>query len=149
MSLPETILFSLAKRLYQSELGHSSEMKDALQSENAYADFRSQQSQFVLNAAAACGIRLKGKVVVDFGCFDGAITSRYADAEVTVLVNPHAFMQSAGIQGVKSQANIIDASINTKRTIISCCITDLQCKTRSICSCSDKATFINIKTRCS
>ena len=83
MSLPETILFSLAKRLYQSELGHSSEMKDALQSENAYADFRSQQSQFVLNAAAACGIRLKGKVVVDFGCFDGAITSRYADAEAT------------------------------------------------------------------
>ena len=83
MSLSETILFSLAKRLYRSELGHSSEMKNALQSENAYADFRSQQSQVVLNAAAACGIRIKGKIVVDFGCFDGAITSRYGDTGAT------------------------------------------------------------------
>jgi len=80
MSLTENILFALAKRLSRSELGHSEEMKDALQSEETYASFRGQQSQVVLAAAASCGIRLRDKVVVDFGCFDGAITSCYADA---------------------------------------------------------------------
>lgn len=80
MSLAETILFFLAKQLYRSELGHSEEMKDALQSKEAYANFRGQQSQVVLAAATSCGIRLKDKVVVDFGCFDGAITSCYAEA---------------------------------------------------------------------
>ena len=83
MFLQETILFYLAKMLYRAELGHSDEMKNALSSSDSYAEFRSQQSQTVLSAAATCGITLKDKTVVDFGCFDGAITSKYADAGAT------------------------------------------------------------------
>lgn len=102
MSLQESILFQLARLFYRSELAHSDEMKDALSSADAYADFRSQQSQIVLTAAATCGISLKNKTVVDFGCFDGAITSKYVDAGAT-----HVYGVDVDTDAIKAAQNRI------------------------------------------
>jgi 2-polyprenyl-3-methyl-5-hydroxy-6-metoxy-1,4-benzoquinol methylase len=80
MLLTEKLLFGMAKLMYRSQLGHSDEMKDALESPESYAAYRSERAQVVLDAARTCGVELKQKVVVDFGCYDGAITPGYLKA---------------------------------------------------------------------
>ncbi len=83
MQLAENILYALARRMYRSQLGHSDEMKEALQSFDAYARYRSERSSVVLDAAKTCHVEIRNRIVVDFGCYDGAITPAYRDAGAT------------------------------------------------------------------
>jgi 2-polyprenyl-3-methyl-5-hydroxy-6-metoxy-1,4-benzoquinol methylase len=86
MLLTEMLLFGLAKRMYRSQLGHSDDMKDALKCEESYAAYRAERAQVVLDAAATCRVDLKQKVVVDFGCYDGAITPGYLKAGASRII---------------------------------------------------------------
>lgn len=80
MRIGETILFHLAKRLYCRNLGQSEEMTSALESDESYADYRRECAGTVLDAASNHNISVRGKTVLDLGCYDGAITCGYQDA---------------------------------------------------------------------
>ena len=80
MWLSEQILYRLARLMSSSEAGHSEEMKSALEDDDSYADYRSDQSQTVIDAAARFDVPIKDKVVLDLGCYDGAITVGYLAA---------------------------------------------------------------------
>ncbi len=79
MRISEEILFRLARLLYNTEVAHSSEMKQALSDRGHYADFRSEQVDAVMDAARRCGVQIPGRIVLDLGCSDGAMTSGYLD----------------------------------------------------------------------
>lgn len=75
--ISEELLFQLARLLYRSEIAHNDQMKASLQDESAYASFRAGEVDRVIGEVMANGISLDGKLVVDFGCNDGALTSQY------------------------------------------------------------------------
>lgn len=79
MWISEQILYGLAKLMSSSQAGHSEEMKSALADDDAYAEFRLGQVKIVSDAANRFGIPIKDKVVLDLGCYDGAITAGYRD----------------------------------------------------------------------
>src|SRR5262245_7909250 len=79
MLLSEHILYFLAKSLYRSEVAHSKEMKQALSTRSEYDGYRNAQLDLILAAANRYGVSIEDRVVLDFGCSDGAITNGYVD----------------------------------------------------------------------
>lgn len=79
MSFAENILYQLAKKLSTGSLGHSDEEKEALESEANYAEYRLAQIKQVTDAAERYDVQIKDKIVLDLGCFDGAISHGYLD----------------------------------------------------------------------
>ena len=53
-----------------SEVGHSDEMKSALESDEAYAEYRLSLVKQVTDAATRFGVPIKDRVVLDLGCYD-------------------------------------------------------------------------------
>ncbi|MDE2471489.1 MAG: class I SAM-dependent methyltransferase, partial [Bradyrhizobium sp.] len=76
-AIAEALLYSAAKRLYRTEVAHTSEMKAALSDLDAYDRYREGEADKVIQALRRYSISLAGKRVVDFGCNDGALSSRY------------------------------------------------------------------------
>ena len=79
MWISEQILYRLVKLFSNSEVGHSDEHKSSLENEDAYAEFRLQQIDLVLDAAKRYGVSIEDKIVLDLGCFDGAISVGYLE----------------------------------------------------------------------
>lgn len=77
MWIAEQILFQLARNLYQTEVAHSSEMKNALENIDAYDAYRAVESNRIVDAVERYRIPIAGQTVVDFGCNDGAISAAY------------------------------------------------------------------------
>jgi 2-polyprenyl-3-methyl-5-hydroxy-6-metoxy-1,4-benzoquinol methylase len=75
--IAQNILYLMAKSLYATEVAHSAQMKQSLTSIDAYDRFRSEESSRVIAALDHHGVPIAGKVVMDFGCNDGAISSAY------------------------------------------------------------------------
>ncbi len=79
MSISESILYFLAKKMSSSEVAHSDDMKSALQSDDSYAQYRLSLIETVTDAAERFNVPIKDKVVLDLGCYDGAISEGYLD----------------------------------------------------------------------
>ena len=79
MLISENILYRLAKMLSSSEVAHSDDMKSALETDESYAEYRLSLVAQVTDAAEKFGVIIKDKVVLDLGCFDGAISLGYLD----------------------------------------------------------------------
>lgn len=75
----EALLYALARKMYRSELGHSEEMKQSLQSADHYAAYRAGKSQEVAAACRRYHVPLAGRVLLDLGCNDGAISPQYLE----------------------------------------------------------------------
>ena len=78
MPFADSVLFFLAKQLYRTEIAHSAAMKNALKEPDKYDAYRFGQLDNILDAGASYGIDVTDKIVLDFGCNDGAITPGYA-----------------------------------------------------------------------
>lgn len=85
MWISEQLLYLLAKSLYKSEVCHSAEMKESLSSIEKYDHFRSGRAKLILNHASRFGVEVRDKVVLDFGCGDGAISPAYLQAGATAV----------------------------------------------------------------
>ena len=70
-------LYLAAKALYRSNLGHDSSMKAANSNREKYTEFRNSEVTKVLRVCEEYEIPIRGKTVLDFGCFDGSITAAY------------------------------------------------------------------------
>ena len=79
MKISESLLYWLAKKLSSSEVGHSDEMKSALESDETFAEYRLSLVQQVTDAATRFDVPIKDRVVLDLGCYDGAISMGYLD----------------------------------------------------------------------
>lgn len=86
MWISEQILYQLAKFMHRSEAAHSDDMKDALQSEENYAEYRLTRAAEITKAAEQSGVQLAGQVVLDLGCSDGAISPYYLDAGASEVI---------------------------------------------------------------
>lgn len=71
----ERILVALARWLSRSELAHSAEMKTALRDATKERAYRAQELQRVKDAADRYQVPIAGRVVLDVGCNDGALTA--------------------------------------------------------------------------
>lgn len=71
----EHILTSLARVLSRSELAHSTEMKTALRDTSKERLYRAHELERVKTAAAQYDVPIAGRVVLDVGCNDGALTA--------------------------------------------------------------------------
>ena len=80
MRTSEDILYWLAKRLYRTEIAHSSSMKAALVDRQSYDQFRAGESERVIAAAKRYHVAIAGREVVDLGCNDGSLTHQYLKA---------------------------------------------------------------------
>jgi SAM-dependent methyltransferase len=76
--LAEHALVRLARLLSRSELAHSAEMKTALQDAAREERYRAGELERVKDAAARYQVPIAGRVVLDVGCNDGALTAGYA-----------------------------------------------------------------------
>ena len=54
-------------------------MKSALQSDESYANYRLSLVKLVTDAAGRFNVPIKNQVVLDLGCYDGAISLGYLD----------------------------------------------------------------------
>lgn len=79
MWLSEQILYGLARFMYSGEAGHSDNMKSALENDETYAQFTLGQLAVVTAAAERFNVPIKDQVVLDLGCYDGAISVGYLD----------------------------------------------------------------------
>ena len=79
MLISEIFLYRLAKMMSSSEVAHSDDMKSALETDESYAEYRLSLVAQVTDAAEKYGVAIKDKVVLDLGCFDGAISLGYLD----------------------------------------------------------------------
>src|SRR5687768_277155 len=79
-------LYGLARLMHRSELGHSREMKEALEKQEASSAYRSAEFGKIQAAAARYGVELAGKRVLDLGCNDGSITPQYLQAGAVSVV---------------------------------------------------------------
>jgi len=77
LKISESLLYWLVKKLYSTEVGRSNDEKSALQSDEAYAEYRLSLVQQVTDAATRFGVPIKDRVVLDLGCYDGAISMGY------------------------------------------------------------------------
>lgn len=84
MGLGESILYAAAKRLYNTEVAQTTEMKESLTDIDSYDQFRSGEADKVMSALERYGIELRGKRMIDFGCNDGALSERYHRAGAVV-----------------------------------------------------------------
>jgi len=74
MWMSEQILYGLARLLVRTEVAHSAPMKAALKHIDDYDAYRGGQLTRILAAAQESDVDLRERVIVDFGCNDGAIT---------------------------------------------------------------------------
>ncbi len=115
MRMAENVLFALARLMYRSEVAHSDQMKTALASPRAYAQYRASRAQVVLEGARASGIDVTGRVVVDLGCNDGAITPAYLDAGASrvfgVDVDSEA-IRRAGRHSIEDRLVFLESSVD-------------------------------------
>lgn len=80
MRIAERILYSLAQRLSPTEVAQTSDMKASIRSPEAYVHYRaSLAKQHLLEAAGRYGVSVRGRRVLDFGCFDGAMTATHLE----------------------------------------------------------------------
>lgn len=79
MKISESLLYWLAKKMSSSEVGHSDEMKSALESDETYAEYRLSLVKQVTDAATRFDVPIKDQIVLDLGCYDGAISMGYLD----------------------------------------------------------------------
>jgi SAM-dependent methyltransferase len=86
MWLSEKLLYTLARLLSRSEVCHSSEMKESLANADNYDRFRASRADLILRHAQRFGVEIRDRVVLDFGCGDGAITPAYLDAGAQEVV---------------------------------------------------------------
>jgi 2-polyprenyl-3-methyl-5-hydroxy-6-metoxy-1,4-benzoquinol methylase len=86
MSLAEDLLYWLAKRLYRTEVALTDEMKESLESPDAYADYRSKEIDHIVSEVQRNRINIAGAVVLDFGCADGAISQRYLECGAAKVI---------------------------------------------------------------
>lgn len=78
MWLSEQLLYLAARALYRSRLAHSEEMKSAVKSQETYDAYRATHiDRTILPAADKYGVPIAGRVVLDMGCNDGAISGGY------------------------------------------------------------------------
>ena len=77
MRLTEALLYQLVKCFYRSEVAHSAEMKEALNSVEKYDAYRATQIQRVTTAADAYGVQIKGQQLLDLGCAEGTLTAEF------------------------------------------------------------------------
>ncbi len=77
MWISEQLLFQGVRALHQTEIAHSSEMKEALKDIEASDAYRASEIARILKAAERYQVPIAGKAVLDFGCNDGAISVRY------------------------------------------------------------------------
>lgn len=80
MKLADDLLFAIARRMYTRNMGQSEEMSDALADSDSYADYRRQCVRRVLDAAERYQVPYRNQVVLDLGCYDGAISGGYLEA---------------------------------------------------------------------
>lgn len=85
MNLSESALFAITSRLYRRNKGQSAEMTAALSNEDSYAEYRLECINKVLTAAEKHGVDWKGQDLLDLGCYDGAISQGYLDAEARTV----------------------------------------------------------------
>jgi len=70
----ERLLATLARLLSHSEVAHSEEMKTALRDASKERQYRAHELQRVDEAAARYQVPIAGRVLLDLGCNDGALT---------------------------------------------------------------------------
>jgi len=80
MTLAESLLYALTKRLSQRNMGKSHKMTEALADENSYADYRAKCVDKVLDAARQYKVEWQDRDVLDLGCYDGAVSRGYLAA---------------------------------------------------------------------
>ncbi len=85
MKISESLLFWLAKKLYSSDYGHSDEDKQALKSEQDYASYRLTLVNRVTSAAEQFDVPIKDRIVLDLGCYDGAVSMGYLEYGASYL----------------------------------------------------------------
>src|SRR5687768_14534846 len=86
MWISEQLLYLLARSLHKSDVCHSAEMKESLASMEKYDEYRSGRADIILTHAERFGVDLREKVVLDFGCADGAISPHYLNAGAREVV---------------------------------------------------------------
>src|SRR5437879_4392228 len=96
MGLPEKLLFQMAKLLYKTNVSLTPDMKEALQSAEGYSHHRSEKAAFVLQHAKRIGFDIRGKVVLDFGCGDGAISHHYLEAGAERVIGVDVSVKDVG-----------------------------------------------------
>lgn len=71
----EGLLYGLAKLLANKNAGQSEEMAAALTDADAYQEYRAACVKTISDAATKYCVQIKGKDVLDLGCYDGAVTT--------------------------------------------------------------------------
>lgn len=79
MVIAENILYFLAKRLYNTEIALTDEMKDSLTDMESYGEHRSDLFDQIKASMDKYDVSVEGLRVVDFGCNDGSVTSNYLE----------------------------------------------------------------------
>lgn len=74
-AIAEQTLFTLARALSRSDLAHNGEMKAALRDPAKARQYRAHELERVKDAAARYHVPIAGRVVLDVGCNDGALTA--------------------------------------------------------------------------
>lgn len=79
MVVSEKMLFGMAKLMSSQTVAHSDEQKAALETEDAYNEYRLTLKGIVTEAAERYNVEIKDKIVLDLGCADGSISIGYLD----------------------------------------------------------------------
>ena len=74
-AMAERILVALARLFSRSQLAHSSEMKAALRDASKERLYRAQELRRLRAAAERYHVAIAGRVVLDVGCHDGALSA--------------------------------------------------------------------------
>jgi 2-polyprenyl-3-methyl-5-hydroxy-6-metoxy-1,4-benzoquinol methylase len=129
MWISEQILFQLALSLYQTEVAHSLEMKNALQHINACFAYRTAQINRIIDAAECYRIQVTGRTIVDFGCNDGAISAEYlrrgavrvigVDIDERAIQRARALHNDERISFVHNAVNTVPLEDRSVDTVIS------------------------------
>lgn len=86
MTVSETILFFLAKRLYRTNISLPAEAKASTINQDESSIRRSSEFDSIFSAAKRYGVELAGKTLLDFGCNDGAVTVGYLEAGASRVI---------------------------------------------------------------
>ena len=71
----EGLLYRLAKLLTNKNAGQSEEMAAALTDADSYEKYRADCVKIISEATKKYSVQVKGKDVLDLGCYDGAVTN--------------------------------------------------------------------------
>lgn len=97
----EQLLYMLARCLYRTEVAHTGAMKKALADRDEYNRYRRGRVDRVLDAAARYGVAIAGRVVLDLGCTDGAMTVGYRERGARQVVGVD--LDAAAVQRAQVQ----------------------------------------------